>query len=468
MHSISPLLTLIQSIWADIALTVGDYLFKRMVPDAGRLYMDVKDMKVVEAKVLHEEASASTPAQIIRIEGALDMSRKESQVSLFSANADGTRTTDRAFATATVCYEDAQTWHEEWQMTSHLVAARAAALWKEAAGEGSLEGGIVSKLSRGAVYQLFANVVDYGTRYRGMRQVALAEGNLEAAADILLDIDRHGTWHTPPHWIDSTFQVAGFVMNSFGVQGDGKSAGSSRDYFYITPGWRHFRLAEPLEAGPDMNYRNYVRMFPVEGELGAFAGDIYLLRGEKVVGVCAGIKFKRVPRALMPTMFPRRQSREQGGKRHDQGALPVNANSSPSRMPLQTSPAPILGGPSNVKPPPVSTVSRPQQQERTSPTQIVQAAPLPVEATPPVPAADGQKEDPRVDSCLQLIADETGLDLEELSDNAAFAELGVDSLLSITISEKMRVELGIQVKPSIFLECTTIRDLVEWIDRHAA
>jgi iterative type I PKS product template protein len=468
MHSILPLLTLIQSIWADIALTVGDYLFKRMVPDAGRLYMDVKDMKVVEAKVLHEEASASTPAQIIRIEGALDMSRKESQVSLFSANADGTRTTDRAFATATVCYEDAQTWHEEWQMTSHLVAARAAALWKEAAGEGSLEGGIVSKLSRGAVYQLFANVVDYGTRYRGMRQVALAEGNLEAAADILLDIDRHGTWHTPPHWIDSTFQVAGFVMNSFGVQGDGKSAGSSRDYFYITPGWRHFRLAEPLQAGPDMNYRNYVRMFPVEGELGAFAGDIYLLRGEKVVGVCAGIKFKRVPRALMPTMFPRRQSREQGGKRHDQGALPVNANSSPSRMPLQTSPAPILGGPSNVKPPPVSTVSRPQQQERTSPTQIVQAAPLPVEATPPVPAADGQKEDPRVDSCLQLIADETGLDLEELSDNAAFAELGVDSLLSITISEKMRVELGIQVKPSIFLECTTIRDLVEWIDRHAA
>jgi iterative type I PKS product template protein len=460
MHSILPLLTLIQSIWADIALTVGDYLFKRMVPDAGRLYMDVKDMKVVEAKVLHEEASASTPAQIIRIEGALDMSRKESQVSLFSANADGTRTTDRAFATATVCYEDAQ--------TSHLVAARAAALWKEAAGEGSLEGGIVSKLSRGAVYQLFANVVDYGTRYRGMRQVALAEGNLEAAADILLDIDRHGTWHTPPHWIDSTFQVAGFVMNSFGVQGDGKSAGSSRDYFYITPGWRHFRLAEPLQAGPDMNYRNYVRMFPVEGELGAFAGDIYLLRGEKVVGVCAGIKFKRVPRALMPTMFPRRQSREQGGKRHDQGALPVNANSSPSRMPLQTSPAPILGGPSNVKPPPVSTVSRPQQQERTSPTQIVQAAPLPVEATPPVPAADGQKEDPRVDLCLQLIADETGLDLEELSDNAAFAELGVDSLLSITISEKMRVELGIQVKPSIFLECTTIRDLVEWIDRHAA
>jgi iterative type I PKS product template protein len=465
MHSLVPLLTFIQSIWADIALTVGDYLFKRMVPDAGTLYMNVKDMKVVEAKVLHEEASATTPAQIIRIEGALDMSRKETQVSLFSANADGTRMTDRAFATATVCYEDAQTWHEEWQMTSHLVAALAAALWKGAPGEGSLEGGIVSKLSRGTVYQLFANVVDYGTRYRGMHQVALAEGNLEAAADIVLDIDRHGTWHTPPHWIDSTFQLAGLVMNSFGVQGDGKSAGSSRDYFYITPGWRHFRLAEPLEAGPDMKYRNYVRMFPVEGELGAFAGDIYLLRGEKVVGVCAGIKFKRVPRALMHTMFPR----EQGGKRHDQGVLPVNAIPSSSRMPLQTSPAPFLGGPSNVKPPPpVSTVSRPQKQERTSPTQIVQVVPLPVEAMRPVPAADRQKENSRVDSCLQLIADETGLDLEELSDNAAFAELGVDSLLSITISEKMRVELGIQVKPSIFLECTTIRDLVEWIDRHAA
>jgi len=428
--------------------------------------MDVKNMEVVEAVVLHDETSpASTPAQKIRIEGLLNISRKETKVSLYSANADGTQKTDKAFATATVCYEDAQTWHEEWQMNSHLVAARAAALWKGTAGEDPLNDGVVSKLSRSAVYQLFANVVDYGARYRGMQRVALAENTLEAAADILLDIDRHGTWHTPPHWIDSTFQLAGFVMNSFGVQGDGKSAGSSRDFFYITPGWRHFRLAESLESGPDIKYRNYVRMFPVEGEIGAFAGDIYLLRGEKVVGICAGIKFKRVPRALMPIMFPRRQGREAAGKCHDHGLPPMDTASSTSRVHLQAIPAPILGGLSNSKPP--VAVSKPQQQGRTESVQMVQVAPQPVGCTRQGPAEGGKKKDPRVDSCLQLIADETGLDLDELSDNAAFAELGVDSLLSITLSEKIRVELGIQVKASIFLECTTVRDLVDWMEKHA-
>jgi len=90
-------------------------------------------------------------------------------------------------------------------------------------------------------------------------------------------------------------------MNSFG---DAAAGSPARDFFFITPGWRRLRLAEALEAG--VQYRNYVRMVPIKGEPGAYAGDMYLLRGKVVVVLCQGIKFKRVPRALMPVMFARR------------------------------------------------------------------------------------------------------------------------------------------------------------------
>jgi asperthecin polyketide synthase len=414
-----------------------------MVKDGDEPYMDVRDMEVLEGQVLSLEPSAE---QFIQAEGVLDLSKRLTHITLYTATADGTRKTEKPFATATVCYEDVQTWKSEWQMASHLVASRADSLWR-AAGEEAANARKVSSLSQGAVYQLFANVVDYSSRYRGMQRVALAEETQEATADITLDVDRHGTWHTPPHWIDSTFQLAGFVMNAFGVQGTGEAAASSRDFFWITPGWRHFRLAEKLEPG--VAYRNYVRMFPVKGEPGAYAGDIYLLRGEAVVGVCAGIKFKRVPRSLMPIMFPSGQT----GKSRTQAPLP--SHTSRSIAPKEP-----------VKPKPPSAICDVPHAREQQPV-VARQAPEPVARAPPATQQKPKEggPNPHVAACLQLIADETGLELEDLSGDAAFAELGVDSLMSLALSGKMRAELGIEVQASIFLECATVQELTEWLSK---
>ncbi|KAL7814030.1 polyketide synthase [Trichoderma gracile] len=432
------------SIWADLTLTIGEYLYKHMINESDEPHMDVRDMEVLEGQVLSLEPSAE---QFVQAEGVLDLSKNQTHITLYTSTADGARKTEKPFATATVCYEDVQTWKAEWQMASHLVASRADSLWK-AAGDDTTRGGRVSNLSQGVVYQLFANVVDYSSRYRGMQRVALAEETQEATADITLDADRHGTWHTPPHWIDSTFQLAGFVMNAFGAQGVGEVAASSRDFFWITPGWRHFRLAEKLEPG--VAYRNYVRMFPVQGEPGAYAGDIYLLRGEAVVGVCAGIKFKRVPRSLMPIMFPSGQT----GKSRPQAPLPSHTSRSITpKEPVK----PKL-------PSPTSTIPQAREQQ---PVVAKQAA----DPTATIPPATQQKkpkeggQNPHVAACLQLIADETGLELEDLSGDAAFAELGVDSLMSLALSGKMRAELGIEVQASIFLECATVQELADWLGK---
>lgn len=446
-------------------MTVGEYMYKRMVPGDGQPYMNVKDMQVLEAQVLHD----GDPSHFIQIQGDLDISLKQTQVSLYAASSDGTRKTDKAFATATVCYEDAQQWQSEWQTASHLVATRAQSLWQDASNDSSR----VSRLSRSAVYQLFGNVVAYAPRYRGMQRVALAEESQEATADIVLDDSRHGTWHTPPHWIDSTFQLAGLVMNAFGVQGDNAdTTWSSRDFFFITPGWRSFRLAEPLAPGPDVTYRNYVRMFPVDGEPGTFAGDIYLLRGERVVGLCAGIKFKRVPRAMMPIMFPR-----QSGKGNSSGRdLGIHSTTTGFTSKTIVGPSKRHGdsnaqytGSINAATSQTPTLVRasPEQEDDINAVKTTDSIISTPEAAHPTQTQAHGGGNTRVDACLQLIADETGLDLEDLSGDASFGELGVDSLMSLALSDKMRVELGIDVKASIFIECATVQELVNWLSKVA-
>ncbi|PHH66065.1 hypothetical protein CDD81_590 [Ophiocordyceps australis] len=426
------------SIWADITRTVGEYLYKRAVPGTDEIYMNVRDMTVLEAQIIHQDP-AQAAMQFIQIQAVLDLAAQQTQVSLFTADASGLCKSEKAFATAVVCYEDAQTWQAEWQTAAHLIASRSDSLWHAASAESSS----VSRFSQSVAYHLFANVVDYGPQYRGMQRVALAEETQEATADIVLSNDRHGTWHTPPHWIDSTFQLAGFVMNSFGVQGDGDAAGSSRDFFYITPGWRQFRLAKPLQPGPETAYRNYVRMFPVPGEPGAYAGDIYLLSGQQVVGLCAGIKFKRVPRALMPIMFPVQRQANKGQN---------------ARQPL-----PKTEATPHVEAKPAAAVATEAEKPKPRP---VAAAPPAEKAAAPAPVQQEQGgQNPRVAACLQLIAEETGLDLDDLAGEAAFADLGVDSLMSLALSGKIRAELGLDVQASIFLECPTVKDLVAWLSK---
>ncbi|KAL4976029.1 hypothetical protein BDW66DRAFT_166766 [Aspergillus desertorum] len=461
------------SIWADITFTVGEYLYKQMVPDGKAPHMDVKDMEVLEAQVLHPEMS-----QFIQIVGVMDLSQRQTAVRLYAASRDGTRITDKPFATATVRYEEAQGWQDQWQMASHLVAARANSLWQMAAGGGDngTDNSRVSNFSRSIAYQLFANVVDYGARYRGMQRVALSEDALEATADIVLDEDRHGTWHTPPHWIDSAFQLAGFVMNSFGVQGDGKTAGSPRDFFYITPGWRHLRLLERLEPGPEAAYRSFVRMFPVNSEPGAYAGDIYLHRGEKLVGVCAGIKFKAVPRALMPVLFPRleqaasqKRNRTQPAetrfaKGKSNGEYPHSAARKPEKT---TAPAFELTNSQTRPRIPTGAINlsrKPQSPTPVAAVTVTQQA-RPVKEEGGQDQSQSQNQNAQAAACLALISDETGLDLDDLTGEAAFADLGVDSLMSLALSAKIRAELGIDVQASIFLECPTVQDLVMWLSK---
>ena len=63
-------------------------------------------------------------------------------------------------------------------------------------------------------------------------------------------------------------------------------------------------------------------------------------------------------------------------------------------------------------------------------------------------------------SALLIISEESGVALEDLTDDTDFADSGVDSLLSLVVVSRLRDELELDIQhESLFLECPTVRDL---------
>ncbi|OJJ08490.1 hypothetical protein ASPVEDRAFT_89706 [Aspergillus versicolor CBS 583.65] len=435
------------SIWSDMSFTVGEYLYRRLVPQAKDLHMNLSEFEVLHAQVANKDKNTIQP---LVLKAYLDLSTSSMSLSWFTASAETGECAADSFATAVVRFEDAAAWTSEWDRLSHLVLGRIETLEERAAK------GKASTLSKPLAYALFKNVVDYAERYQGMDQVVLHEH--EAVADVTLHPERHGNWHTPPHWIDSVSHLAGLVMN-------GSDASNTRDYFYVTPGCSSFRLLNPLEAGG--RYRSYVRMFPMPDEPNMYAGDVYILQDQRIVGMVGQIRFRRVPRLLMDRFFSPAASTTHTVTQPEldrvQPRKPAAANQCGV---LNTGPLPASHG---AGAPSVTTNQKKEDDhlpDISSEEEVSDKSSDNTEISTPASSDQGSPDTGVVAQCLQVMARETGLGLESLTPDASFVELGIDSLMSLVLSEKFRAELGIEIKSSLFLECPTIGELKAWLEEY--
>ncbi|KAJ5711073.1 Acyl transferase/acyl hydrolase/lysophospholipase [Penicillium malachiteum] len=420
------------SIHADIVFTLGRYLLKKMRPDIKDPQMNIANLEVLQGLVANKDRSKP---QRIRVSAATtDINSGVVSLYWYNLSKEG----DDAFASATLFFEDANAWKTSWSPLAHLINSRIEELGRLA------ECGEATRFSHNMAYQLFAhNLVDYAQQYRGMKSVVLH--GFEAYADVVLAKDDHGSWTVPPFYIDSVAHLAGFIMNV-------SDAVDTKNNFCVTPGWKTLRFACKLVAGA--SYRSYVKMIPTAEDPSVYLGDVYILQEGVIVGMVGGIKFRRYPRLLLNRFF----SVPDAGGAHSSTstvakAIKPAAASVPVSVPTVTA-AVGFGLP----PPPTAAVAS-------------MAAPAPVQETmkptpAPAPAATNTatvNPDSTTAKAIALIAKEGGLDPADMSDDALFVNLGVDSLMSLVISEKFRDELGITVSGSLFLEYPTIGDLRAWL-----
>ncbi|CAK7562716.1 MAG: Type I Iterative PKS [Sporothrix epigloea] len=376
------------TLYADMAMTIGDYVYRLVKPDVERVYMNVTDVEVGKTLIFDD----STGSHILRVATTAHIDAGYATLS-FTTGVGKAKT---EHATCRVVFGDGTQWASEFTRVNYLIRARIDAL-KAAEAQGK-----ASKIGRGLAYKLFTALVDYSPRYRGMEDVILDSDSCEATATVRFQTSKDGTegnFFFNPYWIDSMCHISGFIVNA-------TDAVDSRDQVYISHGWGSLRFLETPDA--NKSYTSYIRMQPVAGTK-MYAGDAYVFDGDRIIGLCGDVRFAAIPRKVLNLVLPPRAS---GGV---------------------TTPAAA----------PLATTSRKAATASKKMVKIVTHANL---------GKVNQKLTSVVAQVFDILAKEIGVSNDELVDNVAFADLGVDSLMSLTISGRIREELDIDLHSNAFVD----------------
>lgn len=306
------------------------------------------------------------------------------------------------------------------------------------------------RFTRNMMYRTLRCLAEFHQDHKLVDDIVIDSQTHEATAQVsfgqLLGRDgKHvGTFHTHPGVVDALTQPAGFALNG----ADGTDLDKE---VYINHGWGSFYLFEPLDL--TKVYTVYVHM--TEGEDQIWYGDIVVLelnngeRPDKVVALFERYSVQRLPRRVLSILL-----RAEGGGAYKNASLKSAQDQLRQVDQLrETSSKPAQQG----CPAPVSTLVSPihgDSQHLHFHVNIPLSPALP--KTPLTAEALHQESDvitrdhvslggdeEIVKRTMQIISEETGYELPDLDDDRlALADVGVDSLLSLAITSRLREELG--------------------------
>lgn len=387
------------TLYADMAMTIADHAYKLLRPGTDKIGVNVANVEVPKTLIFDD----TLDAHILRCTAKCNAT--EGYAELVFHTSEGGKKTEHAHCKT--YYGDPDQWLGDFERVSYLIKSRIDFLIE------AEKVGKASKIGRGLAYKLFTALVEYDRRYQGMDEVILDSETCEATAKIVFQTsEKDGNFFCNPFWIDSCCHISGFIIN-------GTDAVDSRDQVYISHGWGSLKFAEKLDR--NKTYRSYIRMQPVKGSK-MMAGDAYIFDGDRIIAVGGEIKFQAIPSKVLNMVLPPR------GK-----ALAGVAGGAPA------APAAKKAAPAPAK------AKRSANQEKAK--QVTPANIGTVNARLAGSIASG---------VLDILAKEVGVSHDELADNIAFTDLGVDSLMSLTVSGRLREELELDLHSDAFVDHPTI------------
>ncbi|KAL8826801.1 MAG: hypothetical protein Q9191_003572 [Dirinaria sp. TL-2023a] len=377
------------SVYADVAFTAAWYIASRMAPSESVPAMDLSTMEVFRPLIV----DAGETAQLLEVSASRQPNEQAVKVTISSRDAKGTQ----EHACCIVQYGSGQDWMSEWGRNSYLVQSRMDQLTQPN------NAANVHRLLKEMIYKQFQTVVTYSSQYHNIDELFMDCDLNESVANIRFQpTSGHGDFIYSPYWIDTVAHLGGFVLNA--------SVKTPADTVFISHGWESFRIAAQLSD--KKSYKGYVRMQPT-GSRGVMAGDMYIFDGDDIVVLCKGLKFQQMKRNVLHSL------------------LGTNQGPAPATRPKEA-----------------AAISQFSQRLKASPKVVI---------VPPVetPGAD-------LSNVLTTIATEVGVDNSELVDDARISDLGVDSLLTITILGRLREETGLDLPSSLFVTYPTVAQLKEY------
>jgi iterative type I PKS product template protein len=396
------------SLYADQCMTVADYLYQQLRPGMTTPGLNVKAMEVT--KTLIPQYPPPAGGQHLQVEATADLELNQVDIKFRTVTADGSKVYAE-HAVGVVMYEDVSAWKEEWSRIQYMVQSQIDMLQLK------LETGAAHKVLRGMAYKLFKALVTYADNYRGMEEVILDGKQTEATAQVQFQTTAaDGNFLCSPYWIDSLCHLSGFIVNA-------SDHLDSENSVYISHGWGSVKISKQLS--PEKKYRSYVRMQPAPGNISV--GDVYIFEDQEIIGVVTGLKFQNIPRRALNIMMPPAGKASAGVATKPAAKLVAKA--------LPAAPVKAASVPAKV-------------------TKTVAKAPAKKPAKVAKPSSAGVTA-----KVMKIVAEEIDVDMSELVDEAAFENLGVDSLLSLTISARFREDLDMDIPSSLFTDCPTVGEL---------
>lgn len=327
------------------------------------------------------------------------------------------------------------------------------------------------RFTRNMMYRMISSLAEFHPDHKLVEDIVLDSQTHEATARVsfgqLLGEDgKHaGAFHTHPGVVDALTQPAGFALN-------GADTTDLDREVYINHGWGSFYIFEPLEL--TKAYTVYVHM--TEGEAHIWYGDIVVLDmseeegAARVVALFERYSVQRMPRRVLSILLRAegggayKNARAQSGQsrqsqfdhRHDASPKPAG-QASPSTSPTLVTPVQEFERP--LRPSHKSPVTSPGLPRRDHQHLHIKVDIAASHSAPPTPLTakalslnneiisslhvEHDAGDEIVEQSLRIISEESGYELADIDDdNLALADLGVDSLLSLAITSRLREELG--------------------------
>lgn len=387
------------SVYADMALTLGRYLVGRRqsVSEANK-QVDVSDMSIFKALIAKPQGP-----QPLQGHADVDWAKNEASMKFVSFDAKGK---SQEHAKCTIRFTDRSILLNKLQNESAAIKTRMQNLRRGIANE------TAARFNRPMVYRMIRPLAQFHDDYRAIDEVVLDSTTLEASASVSFgSIKKEGQFALHPAIIDAFTQSCGFTMNC-------NDHCDLDTEVFMNHGWGRFQVFEDVHY--DRPYTSYTRMF--EGKDKLWHGDVVIFDGDTIVAAFEKIAIQCVPRRVLRVILSLESSAQ-------------SKNNAPA--PSQT-------------PAPVKTVKVVKAAETHVETQALTAA------TPQVAPLGSSN----VAVALQIISEESGVGLDELTDSSAFADFGVDSLLGLTISARFREELDLDIEfDAIFVTYPTIGEL---------
>lgn len=400
-------LTDMQGVYADMALTVADHLHRKVEKNTEYVPMDVRHLEII--KPIIAKGRDTKAQQVVRITATAERPLRAVKFTYHSISRDGS--SGELHASCVVEYGHTESWLEEWSRLAYLFRSRIDVLAQGA------DAGKYKKVTRAQAYEAFSSLVQYDKKYHGMKEVILDGKNFEATSLIeFRATESDGDFEANPYWIDNITHLSGFVLN-------GNDAVDSSKQVYISHGWESLQMIRPLSGRK--SYRNHVRMY--RGPKQTMAGDVYVFDGDDMIALVGGVKFQAIPRSVLNKLLP-----------------PINGAAVHSKERELSHTNGITSHPK----------ARSPQAELQSASVSFQTTEKPAKLT----AQSQNGNSSAITAFMSIISEELGLEPSELHEGVAFADIGLDSLMSLTITGRIREELDLDIPTSLFVDNATISE----------